>query len=51
MSTKKAVLTIPYQVYTMEEVERLMTASKALDLTGEELIRKALNQYLSIFNL
>ena len=46
MAKKKPVMTIPYPVYTMEGVERLLTASKALDLDSCEMIDKALDAFL-----
>ena len=48
---KQAVLTIPFHLYEMEDVERLITASKVLDLTGEELLKKALDEFMSNRNI
>lgn len=39
----KALMTLTLPLCTMAEVDKMMAACKALDCTGEELLRKALN--------
>ena len=42
MAKKKALMTIPYPVYSMAEVDRLLTAGKTLNMDSKQLIDAAL---------
>ena len=42
----KHLLKLELPLYEMQEVERVMSACKALDLTGKQLLERALAEFL-----
>lgn len=47
MAKQKPLIKIDYPIYKMQDWERFMAACRALDCTGEELLKFALDIYLS----
>ena len=47
MAQNKPLIKVIYPVYTQKELNRILDASRKLDLTGEDLIREALSEYLT----
>ena len=46
MAKKTALLKLDLPLYEMNEVERVMDACKALDYTGQQLLKQALAEFL-----